>query len=132
MNRISKTFLSLGLATTFLLGSVGGTAQAYTETKGNLKHSCKKNGTLSKSQVKKGAKDLENGASIGTWGAFIANLSPGGFVYDISMIAGGNIKDRWIKAAAAGKSATVDHCEATNAGVNNGQGTLAYDKVKFK
>lgn len=131
MKRFLKLTFAFGLSTTILVGSIGGTANAYTEKHGSLKYSCKKSGTLSKAQVKKGAKQMEKGMTIGNWGAFIANLTPGGLIYDITMIAGGNMKDRWIKAAAAGKSASVDHCQATNPGVTNGQGTLAYDKVKF-
>ncbi|PCF51314.1 hypothetical protein CD148_05815 [Staphylococcus delphini] len=61
-----------------------------------------------------------------------ANLSPGGFIYDLTVIQAGDIKDSWIKAAAAGKSAQIDHCQATNPGHTNGNGVLAYENVKFK
>lgn len=131
MNKFFKAITTVGITTAVLVGSVGGTADAYTEKRGNLTYKCKKNGTISAKGVKKGAKQMEKGLTVGNWGAFLANLSPGGFVYDISIIAAGNKKDQWIKAAAAGKSAKVDRCVATNAGNTNGQGMLSYDKVRF-
>lgn len=132
MKKSKKLITSIILIATILLSNISYTAQAYTEKNGNLTYSCKKSGTLSSAQVKKGAKQLEKGTKILNWGAFIANLSPGGFIYDLTVIQAGDIKDSWIKAAAAGKSAQIDHCEATNPGNTNGNGVLAYENVKFK